>query len=67
STRSAIQTILVGNKADLDDYRMVEDEEGKALAKKIGAQGYLSASAKENLKVDDAFKKLAQSFFDQVQ
>jgi small GTP-binding protein len=67
STRSAIQTILVGNKADLDDYRMVEDGEGKALAKKIGAQGYLSASAKENLQVDDAFKKLAQSFFDQVQ
>jgi len=32
STRSAIQTILVGNKADLDDYRMVEDEEGKPNA-----------------------------------
>jgi hypothetical protein len=46
---------------------MVEDEEGKTLAKKIGAQGYLSASAKENLKVDESFKKLAQSFFDQVQ
>jgi Ras-related protein Rab-6A len=57
----------VGNKADLDDYRMVEDEEGEALAKKIGAQIYLPASAKENLKVDEAFKNLAQSFFDQIQ
>jgi len=37
------------------------------LAKQIGAQGYISSSAKENLKVDDAFKKLAQSFFDKIQ
>ena len=66
STRSAIQTILVGNKTDLEDYRMVEDDEGEALARKIGAQGYISSSAKENLQVDEAFKRLAQSFFDQV-
>ena len=67
STRSAIQIILVGNKTDLEDYRMVEDEEGEQLARKIGAKGYIPASAKENLQVDDAFKQLAQRFFDQVQ
>ena len=66
STKSAIKTILVGNKSDLEDYRMIEEEEGEALAKKIGAIGHISASAKENLKVDDAFKVLAQSFFDEV-
>lgn len=67
STRSAIQIILVGNKTDLEDYRMVEDEEGEQLARKIGAKGYIPASAKENLQVDDAFKQLAQRFFDEVQ
>ena len=66
STKSAIKTILVGNKADLDDYRMVEEEEGIKLAGEIGANGHINASAKENIKVDDAFKALAQSFFDEV-
>lgn len=67
STRSAIKTILVGNKADLEDYRMVEEEEGEELAREIGSNGHISASAKENIKVDDAFKALAQSFFDEVE
>ena len=67
STRSAIKTFLVGNKADLDDYRMVEEEDGEKLANKIGANGHISASAKENIKVDDAFKALAQSFFDELE
>ncbi len=66
-TRSNIQTMLVGNKADLEDYRMVEDEEGIQLAKKINAKDHISASAKENIQVDIAFKTLAQSFFDEIQ
>jgi small GTP-binding protein len=67
STKSAIKTILVGNKADLEDYRMVEEEEGEQLANEIGANGHISASAKENIKVDDAFKALAQNFFDDIE
>lgn len=67
STRSAIKIILVGNKADLEDYRMVEEEDGKKLANEIGADDHISASAKENIKVDDAFKALAQSFFDEIE
>ena len=67
STRSKIQTILVGNKADLDDYRMVEVEEGEKLTREIGANDHISSSAKENLKVDDSFKALAQSFFDEIE
>ncbi|UCE12600.1 MAG: GTP-binding protein [Candidatus Heimdallarchaeota archaeon] len=65
--RSAIQTILVGNKSDLEDYIMVDEEEGLQLAEKINANEHILASAKENIKVDDAFKTLAQSFFDEVQ
>jgi small GTP-binding protein len=66
-TKSAIQTILVGNKTDLEDYRMIEEEEGEEVAERMNAIGHISASAKENIKVDDAFKALAQSFFDIVQ
>ncbi|MFW9825880.1 MAG: Rab family GTPase [Candidatus Thorarchaeota archaeon] len=62
-----IKTILVGNKADLEDYRMIEESEGEQLAKNIKSINHISASAKENIKVDDAFKALAQSFFDEIQ
>lgn len=65
-TKSTIQTILVGNKSDLEDYRMIEEEEGIELAKEINANGHISASAKENVQVDEAFKTLAQSFFDEI-
>ncbi len=65
-TKSKIQTILVGNKSDLEDYRMVDEEEGFQLAKEINAKGHLSASAKENIQVDEAFKALAQRFFDEI-
>ncbi len=67
STKSAIKVILVGNKTDLEDYRMIEESEGEEIARDINAIGHLSASAKENIKVDNAFKTLAQSFFDEVQ
>ncbi|MHA2243571.1 MAG: Rab family GTPase [Candidatus Hodarchaeales archaeon] len=65
-TKSTIQTMLVGNKSDLEDYRMVEEDEGIKLAKEINAKGHISASAKENIQVDEAFKTLAQSFFDEM-
>ncbi|MHA1226833.1 MAG: Rab family GTPase [Candidatus Hodarchaeales archaeon] len=67
STKSAIKSILVGNKADLEDYRMIEENEGAALAKEINAIDHISASAKENQHVDEAFHKLAQSFFDEIE
>jgi small GTP-binding protein len=66
STKSAIQTILVGNKADLEDYRMIDEAEGEELAKEINASKHIFASAKENMHVDNAFKTLAQSFFDEI-
>ena len=67
TTKSAIKAILVGNKADLEDYRMVEEDEGEALAKEIQAIDHISASAKENHHVNEAFHKLAQSFFDEIE
>ncbi|MFW9778592.1 MAG: Rab family GTPase [Candidatus Heimdallarchaeota archaeon] len=60
---SKVQTILVGNKADLEDYRMIEEEEGNVIAKKINAIGHIIASAKENQNVDVAFKTLAEAYF----
>lgn len=57
-----VRKILVGNKADLEDLRMVSQEDGDAAAKAMGCVSHLLASAKENQNVDVAFKTLAESF-----
>ena len=57
-----IQKILVGNKADLEDLRVITDEEAEQTAKELGCLDQILASAKENKNVDEAFTKLAQAF-----
>ncbi|CAI8037575.1 Ras-like protein RAS2 [Geodia barretti] len=45
-----VPLLLVGNKIDLEDERVVTTAEGKAMAARIGAR-YLETSAKEGIKV----------------
>jgi small GTP-binding protein len=61
----SIPTILVGNKCDLDDVRVVTFEEGKRLAEELSTQykrviPFFEASAKTNQNVEEMFLKLAQ-------
>ncbi|MHA1650551.1 MAG: GTP-binding protein [Candidatus Helarchaeota archaeon] len=53
--------IVIGNKADLADERKVSEEEGKTLAKEIGAIEYIETSAKTGEKVEDAFEKIIKA------
>jgi len=46
--------VIVGNKADLADQRIVTTEQGKALAQKFGCV-FLEASAKTRTNVDQTF------------
>lgn len=50
--------ILIGNKIDLEDRRLVTEEEGKSLAKKIQATDFIETSAKFGENVEKAFKNL---------
>jgi Ras-related protein Rab-1A len=50
--------IVVGNKSDLSDKRVVSTEEGQALANQYGVQ-FLETSARENSNVENAFMKMA--------
>ncbi len=50
--------ILVGNKIDLKDERVVSSAEGKALAEEIGLS-YIESSAKTGENINEAFKMLA--------
>uniref|UniRef100_A0AAV2KWT5 small monomeric GTPase n=2 Tax=Percomorphaceae TaxID=1489872 RepID=A0AAV2KWT5_KNICA len=51
------QVILVGNKCDVDEERVVPLEKGKHLADQLGFE-YYEASAKENINVRQVFERL---------
>jgi small GTP-binding protein len=53
-----IALMLVGNKIDLEDSRIVSTAEGEELAKKLGL-GYIETSAKTGENIEDAFRMLA--------
>ena len=44
------QVILVGNKCDMEDERVISFERGKQLAEQLGVQ-FFETSAKENVNV----------------
>jgi GTPase SAR1 family protein len=50
--------VLVGNKIDLEDKRVVSREEGEELAKHYNIP-YLETSAKNNICVEDSFITMA--------
>jgi len=50
--------ILIGNKIDLSDQRVVSKEEGERLAEKIQASDFIETSAKFGENVEAAFKNL---------
>lgn len=51
--------VLVGNKCD-SDHRVVSTERGIQLAQELGIAIYMDVSAKDNIRVDDAFVALVQ-------
>lgn len=54
-----VNKILIGNKCDWDEKRVVSKEQGQALADSLGIQ-FVEASAKANINVEDAFLSLAR-------
>jgi GTPase SAR1 family protein len=53
-----VNKILIGNKCDLDDKRVVSTEAGQQLADELGIP-FLEVSAKSNINVQKAFYSLA--------
>jgi small GTP-binding protein len=52
--------ILIGNKSDLDDQRVVPTERGKELAKEIRASHFIETSAKLGENIEEAFLTLVK-------
>jgi Ras-related protein Rab-8A len=54
-----VNKILVGNKCDWDDKRVITESQARELAEELGID-YLETSAKSAIRVDDAFFTLAR-------
>ena len=63
SLNREIPLIVVANKVDLDDSRVVSPEEGKAYAEKIGSL-YVESSALTGQNVENAFTTLCEVMID---
>ncbi|MHA1359944.1 MAG: Rab family GTPase [Candidatus Helarchaeota archaeon] len=57
--------VLVGNKADLVDKRVVSEEQGRAMADETGAIEYIETSAKTGDNVEAAFEKIIKTIVQQ--
>lgn len=55
--------ILIGNKIDLKDSRIISPEKGKELANKLEATDFIETSAKYGENVEEAFKRLVERVF----
>lgn len=55
-----IPVILVGNKVDLEGDRAISRELGIQVAKQNSMKGFVEASAKEGINVEESFKTLAE-------
>jgi GTPase SAR1 family protein len=55
-----VNKILIGNKSDWTDKRVVAEEQGRRLADELGIK-FMETSAKQNQGVEEAFFTLARS------
>ncbi|CAK9818385.1 Ras-related protein Rab-3 [Anthophora quadrimaculata] len=59
------QVILVGNKCDMDEERVISTERGKELADQLGVQ-FFETSAKENINIKTVFEQLLDIICDKM-
>ncbi|CAJ1961377.1 unnamed protein product [Cylindrotheca closterium] len=60
-----VNKILVGNKCDMLDEKVVSTEEGEKLAKEFGIQ-FFECSAKNDINVDSSFVNIGRSVKDRL-
>ena len=60
-----VVTVIIGNKCDMDSLRSVSTEDAKSLAKEAKS-GFLEASAKNNINIDEAFILLASAILNKT-
>lgn len=61
-----MEILLVGNKNDLEEERVISYEEGEKMAKENGLN-FIEINAKDYSKVEKAFKKVAECILIKVE
>jgi len=56
--KDEVPMVLVGNKCDLNDQRVITTEQGQDLARKFGNCAFIEASAKQRINVEQIFTTL---------
>jgi len=60
-----VEKMLLGNKCDMADKRMVSKERGEQIAREHGIR-FLETSAKANINIDKAFYDLAEAILEKM-
>ena len=63
---SNVEKILIGNKADLTDKKVIDYEQGAALAKEFGMQ-FFETSARSGHNVNETFFYISKQIKDKQQ
>ncbi|PSN38718.1 Ras-related protein Rab-10 [Blattella germanica] len=60
-----VEKMILGNKNDMDEKRVVSKERGEAIAREHGIR-FMETSAKANINIDRAFNELAEAILDKT-
>jgi len=60
-----VEKMILGNKCDMEDKRVIPKERGEAIARENGIR-FLETSAKTNINIDKAFIELSESILDKT-
>lgn len=58
-----VEKMILGNKCDMEDKRVISKERGESIARDNGIR-FLETSAKTNVNIDKAFYELAESILE---
>ena len=58
-----VEKMILGNKCDMDDKRVISKERGETIARENGVK-FLETSAKTNVNIERAFQELSEAILD---
>lgn len=58
-----VEKMILGNKCDMQDKRLVTKDRGEAIAREHGIR-FMETSAKANINIERAFSELAEAILD---
>ena len=64
-SNSDVEKMILGNKCDMEEQRLISKERGESIAKENGIP-FLETSAKNNINVEEAFLQMSERILDKL-